>query len=261
MPLTEISSFQNQFVKLAKSLQLKKKRNESSLCLLEGKTLITEAINKSIVLQMLFISDEAVLKHIPNLSKDTEIFLVSPEIMAAISSTESAAPLVAIAKQRDLSKQQASQTNRFLYLEDIKDPGNLGSIIRTAFAAGVEKIFLSEHCADLYNPKTLRASMGIIFYGPIERLPLAEIASKYNLVAASGGDAFLTKTIPATDFKFEQNILLALGNESHGLSQETLDLAERIVRIDMANDVESINVLAAAAILLFKNEIRSNHSS
>lgn len=256
--IQEINSKDNQFIKLAGSLHLKKNRKEEGLFIIEGKTLVEEAIKKSIEIQSVFIKDKAELESL-GLNQEAQIFLVDDELMSKISTTENPPPILAIAKQPKIPEAQINSSNLVLFCEDIKDPGNLGSIIRTAFAAGVKNIYLSPNCVDIYNPKVIRSSMGAIFYGSIRYIELNELEKELKeKSAAMGASLELVGTTPHTDSHYTEiqvnplkNILLIIGNESQGMSEEALKACTRLVSIPLENGIESINVLAATSVLLF----------
>jgi len=282
--LNEIVSKDNQHIKLACSLQEKKYRKETNLIIFEGRTLIDEAIKRKVKIKSLFYNKDSVLEEF---NKDHpekpefEIYKISPELMEKISSTDSAPPLVAVSEKPYfadplhtdsqlslLEKSSSTKTtgNLFVYCENIQDPGNLGSIIRTAFAAGVETVYLSHDCADIFNPKTIRGSMGTIFCAPVIYKDLSDI--KENLKAFSslnktsyeiiGTSSYAETSFDEININKLKNILLLVGNESKGLRDESLKACTMNVKINLENDIESLNVLSATSIILFdlKNKLK-----
>ena len=145
----------------------------------------------------------------------------------------------------------APSHSRFcLLLEDIQDPGNLGSILRTAAAAGCDAAFLSTGCADVWSPKVLRAAMGGHFV-----LSIHEHADLFNVAAVFEGAIFATSLQTTTslyDSKLTDSIAFAFGNEGAGLSLDMLDVVRHKIIIPMPGKVESLNVAAAAAVCLFE---------
>ncbi len=285
----EIASKDNQHVKLACSLHEKKYRKEKNLILFEGKTLIEEALKRKIKLQSLFYTKDTVLEEFKNDHPEElsfEIYKVSPEIMEKISTTDSSPPLVAISEkpnfvdplhhdsQLSLLDNQSPERktgNLFLYCESIQDPGNLGSIIRTAFSAGVEAVYLSHDCSDIFNAKTLRSSMGALFCGPVIYKDLSDI--KNNLIAFSsanqtsyeiiGTSSYAETVFDEININKMKNLMLLVGNESKGLREESLKACTMNIRINLENDIESLNVLSATSIILFdlKNKLGINSPS
>jgi len=256
--IQEITSKDNQFIKLAHSLQQKKARKEEKLILLEGKTLVEEAIKKALKIKHVFIQEE---KELESLSLDpaVQVYKLDSELMARISTTDNPPPIVAIADTPKFPEAKLTTNNLLLFCENVKDPGNLGSIIRTAFAAGVKNIYLSPGCVDIYNPKVIRSSMGSIFYGSIQYIDLKNLEPDLKQKSAEMGASLeLMGTTPHTDSHYTEvqvnplkNILLIIGNESQGMSEEAKGMCTRLVSIPLENGIESINVLAASSILLF----------
>lgn len=143
-----------------------------------------------------------------------------------------------------------SHSHFCLLLEDIQDPGNLGSILRTAAAAGCDAAFLSTGCADVWSPKVLRAAMGGHF-----ALSIHEHADLFNVAAVFEGAIFATSLQATTrlyDSKLTGSIAFAFGNEGAGLSLDMLDVVRHKIIIPMPGKVESLNVAAAAAVCLFE---------
>lgn len=145
----------------------------------------------------------------------------------------------------------APSHSRFaVLLEDIQDPGNLGSILRTAAAAGCDAAFLSNACADVWSPKVLRAAMGGHF-----ALSIHEHADLFNVAAVFEGDIYAASLQAVSglyDCSLKGNIAFAFGNEGAGLSPELTNLCRKLVKIPMPGKVESLNVAAAAAVCLFE---------
>lgn len=277
MDIQKISSRDNQYIKLARYLHQKRGRQEKNLFLLEGKTLIQEALKKNLTIQFLFLQDASLLNEIGRQAQ-CQVFELDAELMARVATTENPPPAIAIAEmpefedplnqQQSSSKQenlsnlepQASKSqDTYLYLENISDPGNLGSIIRTAFAAGIKSIYLSPGSVDVFNPKVLRASVGTAFYGPIKYLALDELKAKIQDEAKNKTMSLeVIGTCPHSDKSYQdlqfspfKDVLILVGNESHGLSDSAKELCTELVSIPLANDVESLNILAATSIILF----------
>jgi TrmH family RNA methyltransferase len=276
---SEITSKDNQHVKLASSLHEKKYRKEKNLVLFEGKIIIEEALKRKVKLQTLFYNKESFINDLKeNYAKELEnceILQLSPELMQKVSTTESAAPLVAISEkpnfadplhndsQLSLLESQSPDKktgNLFIYCENIQDPGNLGSIIRTAFSAGVQAVYLSHDCADIYNPKTLRSSMGTMFCGPVIYKDLQDLKTNMKSFSSQNETSYeIIGTSSHAEVSFDEininpmkNFLLLVGNESKGLREESLKATTMNVRINLENDIESLNVLSATSVVLFE---------
>lgn len=242
MAVTAITSASNQYIKLASSLQSKAGRKKSTYFLLEGEVLINEAIKNNIDIDYIFFLEGSEREH-----KSAELFSVDEKLMKKITSTESLVSQLALAKE--FTKPKPEINDFILYCEEIQDPGNLGSIIRSGFAAGVSSIYLSPNCADLYNTKTMRSTKGAAFHGHISKdIKLSELSSEYTKIGSS-----LAANKSHYDLNLEdQKIILMVGNEAKGLSKEAQELCDITVKIPMANNIESLNVTAATSILLFE---------
>ena len=142
---------------------------------------------------------------------------------------------------------------RLLLAENVQDPGNVGTLIRTANAFGMEGVILAGACADPYGPKAVRASMGAVFRRPVWMLTTAEAVKTLKeqgipLIAA----ALREDSAAAGEYVFPRRLALAIGNEGHGLSGEMLEAADTVLRIPMEPGAESLNAAAAAAVLLWE---------
>jgi TrmH family RNA methyltransferase len=177
--------------------------------------------------------------------------VVSPEVLKAIATTVQPDGVVATAKRR--SSQPVPLSSLALALETVQDPGNLGTMIRTAAAAGAAGLWLSEDSVDLDNPKVLRASAGQWF-----RLPMAVSPDlKTTIRECQQAGMQVVATLPSATLTYwevdwRRPTLILLGNEGAGLSAELAKLAELQVRIPLSSGVESLNVAIAAALLLYE---------
>lgn len=258
--LQTINSKENQYIKLARFLHDKKGREQEGLFLLEGKTIVQEAAKRNLEIKYIFTTDPSTLNQITR-SSDTQCFAVDEVLMARISTTENPPPIIAIAKIPSFVDplDSLSKSDLFIYLENISDPGNLGSIIRTAFASGVKGIYLSPNSVDVYNTKVLRSSMGTAFYGATTYIELEDLINRMKTLSQANSaslEVVGTSSHADVDYRSVQfspfkNILLLVGNESHGLSDKAKSLCTSLVKIPLANDVESLNILAATSVILF----------
>lgn len=250
-----LTSLQNPLIKQLRKLHRAKERREQQICLLEGTHLIEEAL--SIDLSFLTVcctetwqaQHQTLFEHLPERSQRLE--LVSPEVMKAIATTVEPDGIVATIGQFHTRPVEFSQLG--LVLETIQDPGNLGTIIRTAAAAEVEGLWLSEDCADIENPKVLRSSAGQWF-----RLPMSIRSDlKADIAIAKSKGMQIIATVPTASqtywkIDFSQSSLILMGNEGAGLSPELLELADVQVTIPLAQGVESLNVAIATALILYE---------
>ena len=152
-----ISSLENQRVKSLVKLQQKKYRDLENAYLVEGEHLVEEAIKASVVLEIILLEGEQEINDFP-------CTFVTNDVMKKITSLESTTKVVAICKKQEFS---SITGNKILLLDEVQDPGNLGTIIRSSVAFGIEMILLSENTVDLYNPKVLRSAQGMHFHIPV----------------------------------------------------------------------------------------------
>lgn len=246
--MNEITSTTNALVKETAKLAQKKYRNEKRLFLIEGQKAVEEALLLGVKLEQIFILKEKYSKFAASFNQENKILLVNEAVMKKISTTETAPEVLATARQMDFSIKNLTDKNRIILLENIKDSGNLGTIIRTATALGAEAIILAGETADIYNPKTVRAAVGNLFKIPIVSVKSTEEARKllkeYKFFAAVvSGEA---ESI--IGLKLPEKSVIMLGSEANGLSKETILAADRKITIPISKNVESLNLSMAAAI-------------
>jgi TrmH family RNA methyltransferase len=257
-----LTSTQNPLVKHIKKLHSARERRETGLCLLEGTHLIQEAIAVKYPLTTLCCTEQWQTQHPELWSIALEICdrveSVSDEVIRAIATTVNPDGVIAIAP-RLATPTPPIPANLTLVLSTTQDPGNLGTMIRTAAAAGADGLWVSQDSVDLDNPKVLRASAGQWF-----RLAMGVSDNLVGLVTRykqQGVRVIATTSHTNTsywDIDMRSPTLILLGNEGAGLSEELAALADVRVKIPMASGVESLNVATAAALLLY--EVRRQRS-
>ena len=249
---TTIISTKNPLARQFRKLHQAKERRRQNMFLLEGTHLLEEACAVHYPLLQVAITEAWGHAHGDLLeclrSLATDIRLVSPDVLASMCTTVSPDGIVAIA-QRARAKNFSDSVSLGVALERLQDPGNLGTVIRTATAAGCDRIWLTEDSVDLDHPKVLRATAGQWF-----RLPMQTIAT---LDRVKPLDVQLVATTPTAsldywDLDLRQPTVFLMGNEGAGLSQQAMALATHEVKIPLAADVESLNVAIATAVLLYE---------
>ena len=256
-----LTSIQNPLVKQVRKLHRAKERQKQNLLLLEGTNLIEAAFQVDYKLDIVFYTDrwqannQLLCRKIAN--KGIKLQPVSSEVLKAIATTVNPDGVVATAP-RNLSKPVIAQTILGIAIERLQDPGNLGTIIRSAVATGVDGLWLSSNSVDVYSPKVLRASVGEWFRIPMRiNTDLLELISQHQQqgiqVIATASKA--QKSYWEVDFT--QPSLIVLGNEGAGLSEELIAKADEQVTIPLANGVESLNVAVATALLVYEAKRQS----
>lgn len=244
-----------------RSLLRKKERDRQGLFLAEGFHLLEEALRGRLHPVLEIYAVESALPRVETLARtfpplrDLPICLAAPSRLARLSTEESAQGVVFLCRKTAVSPSALEDGPGpvILYLEEMADPGNLGTILRTAAWFGVRPVLLGPRSTDLFNPKVLRASAGAVFHMEVvENTPpdaVREWASRTGrpVVAAvpEGG-------VPPKEAEKDGKCVLLLGNESRGLSRELLDLASRRVTIPRRGRGESLNVALSAAVLLYE---------
>lgn len=231
----EISSLQNAKVKYWVSLREKKVRDREKKFLIEGEHLIAEAAKQNLVVETISIVD-----------KNADYF-VTREIMEKISTQKSVCLNAAVVK---FLKEDALNGN-VLILDGVQDPGNLGTIIRSGMAFGFTNIVLSDNSVDIYNPKVIRATEGMIFHVNTLRRNLEDfIPTLKNLgYYIIGSDVRSGSDIRGMS---KDNIALVLGSEGSGMSDKVRSMCDKLVNIKMQSECESLNVGVAASILMYE---------
>jgi TrmH family RNA methyltransferase len=244
-----ISSVQNLLLKNVLKLREKKFRDQSGLFIVEGQKQIKEITEKWNIKQV-FISEKC-KNAVINFKNP---IIVSERLFNKISMTQSPQGIIAIVekKQYDIEK-LLKYSGFFIILEDIQDPGNLGTIIRSADAFNAKAIFVSKGSADVYSDKTIRATMGAIFHLPvIDNVNIGNILAllkreKFTIFAASlKGKKYLNNT------KIPNKSVFLIGNEGTGLKNETEKLADELIKIYMHGNSQSLNVAIATSIIMYE---------
>ena len=243
--MTIITSKANSVVKNAKKLHQKKYRK--SAYLIEGWHLFEEAVQAGVTIEKIF----ALESYRDQLATFPQTVWVSEEILRDLADTQTPQGIVAVIQKEEVGLPDFSQ-GKFLFLEDVQDPGNVGTMIRTADAAGFTGVIVSDKSADIYSLKTLRSMQGSHFHLPIYRMPLVsfvEEAKKSNLPILA-----TTLSRESKDYRelsSLENFVLVMGNEGQGISSVMAESADQLVHIGMKGRAESLNVAVAAGILMF----------
>ncbi|MBF0787447.1 MULTISPECIES: RNA methyltransferase [unclassified Streptococcus] len=240
-----IRSKSNRLIKEVRKLHQKKYRKQSYL--IEGWHLFEEACQAKADIEQIFVLEE----YCERVAGDIPMTVVSPEILQDLADSQTPQGIVA---QLTLPKTRIPNQFRgkYLVLEDIQDPGNVGTMIRTADAAGYDAVFLSDKSADIYSLKTLRAMQGSHFHLPVYRVAIKELLTQFKddgvqIVATTLSE----KSIDYKAVDLASSFALIMGNEGQGISTFVKNHADDLVHISMPGQAESLNVAVAAGILLF----------
>ncbi len=252
-----ISSSSNIQVKNLIQLQKKAKaRREQKAFVVEGIKMVMELPKEQWVkgyIASSFMSqcDHALIEKLDHCGYE----VLEDKIFAQVSETVTPQGVLAIASQKDYDFNQWFQKEKplVLFLESLQDPGNLGTIIRTAEGAGVDGVILNQTSVDIYNPKVIRSTMGSIY-----RVPFVYVSDfkETILKAKEHGVTLYAAHLSGEHFYYEENYTKSagfmIGNEGNGLTKETADLATTYIKIPMSGQLESLNAAVASAILMYE---------
>jgi TrmH family RNA methyltransferase len=246
--MKKIDSIQNSRVKQWKKLQTKKEREKTGLFLIEGFHLVEEALKSQDAVRTLIISENIDLPQKWNIG-DIELYTVSEAIMRTLSETETPQGVVAVCEK--ITYDVPLTNGKFLLLDGVQDPGNLGTIIRTADAAGLDAVILGEGTADVYNSKTLRSTQGSIFHLPIIKGNLKGWITELKKQNVPVYGTALEHAVPYQEVKPQGTFALIVGNEGSGVREELLALCDHNLYIPIHGRAESLNVAVATGVLTY----------
>ena len=236
--MLEILSKNNQKIKDACALKMKKVRQEKGLFLMEGIKNLDMALKFGAVKQIFTTIG------LPKLKQDIECYKVNDEVLRKLANSENPEGVVFVCEQL-APKKDKSEYHKIVYLDQINDPGNVGTILRTAVAFNYDAVILSKSSVDIYNEKVVAASKGALFLVDALYDDITNYAKDRVVIASA-----LEGAISLNECEKPNDFVLVLGNESHGVSQEILSSANKIVKIYMNNAIDSLNVAVAAGILM-----------
>ena len=267
-----ITSRQNPTVKQICSLLDKKSRRESGLFRFDGIKLFGEAVACGLSIERVVLSlgasenvRDAVEREIGGgRLESSRVLLVGEEVFSKISEEKSPEGIVTVARALDRKHRThvaldgfcVGREERILVAESLRDPGNLGTVIRSCAALGIDRLVISDDCADLYNPKTIRAAMGGLFRMDVDVIPTNKLAAAIGILRASGRRVFAAALREDAHALGELELLrgdcFVIGNEGHGLSQSVISACDACAIIPMTEGSESLNAAAAAAICIWE---------
>lgn len=248
-----IESKDNTLFKYTKKLKERKHRVKENKYIIEGFRLVQEAFKAKCNIEYIIVNEGGKGKLEEYLSQyidNVKIYEMRNELFFQLTSTENTQGIIAVS---NINNSISNISGDFYLLCDkVQDPGNLGTIIRTAHAAGVNAIILTKGTVDIYNDKTIRSTMGSIFYMPIiydnDLSLLRKLKGEgFALVATS-----LEESKNFFDEDLKGKVILSVGNEGNGISEEIFELADKKVKIPMPGGAESLNVGVATSIILFE---------
>ena len=238
-----LTSKNNPLIKETAALKDKKARKEQGMFLVEGRKMAVECQRSDFEIDRVFVAESYAGE---NPFAEEQTVRVSDDVFHFLSDEKS--PQGILCRIKIPTRTLTAPKGKCLLLDGVADPGNVGTIIRTANAAGYEEIYLTEECADPYSPKSVRASMSGVFFTKIYRASRAEILSVLSempiIVADMGGENVFSFTAP-------KRFALAIGNEANGISDFVQEKATHTVKIPMQATQESLNAAISAGIIMY----------
>ena len=259
MPIN-ISSKDNERVKYTKSLLKSKNRQKESKYIIEGYRILTLAIECNADLDYVFINEsfEDKEEHKRFLTvleeKNIRVFKTTNKIFKELVDTENTQGILGVIKFKDKKiEHNIKCEDRFvLILDRIQDPGNMGTIIRTADSAGVDSVILLKGCVDIYNPKVIRSTMGSIFDMNVIHATQDEAveflkSNDFNIVSS-----YLQTENYYHETTYDGKIALVIGNEANGINDKLIEQSDKLVKIPIYGNAESLNAAISAAVLMYE---------
>lgn len=235
------TSIDNKKIKDIKKLNTKKYRDKVGMFLVEGEHLVLEAYKTGCLVELLLEENQI-------FPLDVETNYISNNVLNYISCLDTPQKVIGICKRQN-NKELGS---KILILDDIQDPGNLGTIIRSSVAFNIDTIILSDNTVDLYNSKVIRASQGLLFHINIIRSNLFDILPKLKDNNYYIYGTKVTHGNPLKSIEKKDKFVIIMGNEGNGMHEELSELCNEFIYIEMRDSVESLNVGVATSIILYE---------
>ena len=255
--MREITSKDNKIFRHALSLKTKKYRDRYCEYLIEGPNLLKEALKEEIEVEAVFVRPEmtdeeaGIIEEGPELDRKT--FVLSNKLFDELKDTETSQGIVTVVRKRQTVSLKGRPGGNYVVLDRLQDPGNIGTILRTADAAGYEMAVFMKGTADPYGSKVVRSATGSLF-----RLPMVfvEDADELAELVHSAGKRLIATAMDAEkayyDCDLEKDAAIIIGNEGNGISPELISGADEKISIPMAGNTESLNAAVAAGILMYE---------
>lgn len=257
--INTITSSSNKIIKDIKLLHKKKGRWNTKTFFIEGIKSVEQCIKSGERLKYIVYSSELLsqsgqdfINKIEN--EEFDIYEVTEELFKSISDTETPQGVLAVVEFSEYKLADILKDNNFLILLDrVQDPGNLGTIIRTADAFGANGVIVTGGCVDVYNPKAIRSTMGSIFQIPIVHMDSTlEAIEALKIEGVSVISSSLDTDNYSYDIDFKSDCALVVGNEASGISDEVIEASDKLVKIQMLGDAESLNAAVASGVLMYE---------
>ncbi|NTU24793.1 RNA methyltransferase [Bacillus tequilensis] len=244
--MKQIESSKNQKVKDWKKLHTKKERIKTNTFLIEGEHLVEEALKSPGTVKEILVKDETKIP--ADLDVSIECCVLSEDAFSAVTETETPQQIAAVCH---MLEEKLTSPQRVLLIDAVQDPGNLGTMIRTADAAGLDAVVLGDGTADAYNGKTLRSAQGSHFHIPVVRKNLHTYVDELKAEGVKVYGTALQNGAPYRDMSQAESFALIVGNEGAGVDAGLLEKTDLNLYVPLYGQAESLNVAIAAAILVY----------
>ncbi|WP_315117475.1 RNA methyltransferase [uncultured Clostridium sp.] len=251
-----ISSKDNVIIKDIKKLKERKYRDKEKKFLVEGFRFVEETLDSNFTVSYIFINEKSKDKFYQlginnKIEENTKVYILTDSIFKKISNTENPQGIIAVVQNKEIAIED--KEGFYVLVDKVQDPGNLGTIIRTAHAAGALGVVTMEGTVDVYNDKTLRSTMGSVFHIPI--LDSRDLTFIKSL--KEKGYKFLVSSLESRNNIYDlslknEKVVICIGNEGKGISEEIFNLGDENFKIPMPGGAESLNVAVAAAVIMFE---------
>lgn len=264
----EITSTSNKVIKEIKSLHRKRDRWNKRRFFIEGVKSLDEALKTSsdilyiIYGPSLFDMDNGHEMYNKIVESDIDIYKTTDKILKDISDTENPQGIIGVLsfQMEELHHLLNIEDNFIIVLDKVQDPGNLGTIIRSADALGAKSVIVTKGCVDIFNPKVIRSTMGSIFHMPVTYCEdIMELILKLKKKDINVITTSFRESIPCYKMDFNRDFALIIGNESKGVSMDIIESSDYLVKIPMIGDAESLNAAMASSILMYE-AFRQRHN-
>jgi len=254
-----IRSNDNKLLKHSRKLKIKKWRQENREFMIEGVRFLEEAVFAGTSIKYCLCSEDLGGDRIDSLIKEMlqrniKVYLVEDNLMQDVCETKSPQGIVAVIEKREFNSDALFEESDFIVLIDrVQDPGNLGTIIRTADAAGAWGVIISDGSVDPYSPKVLRSTMGSIFHVPV--IYDMDIVSAIGGLKTHGFTVYVSSLKGSTAYYneiYRGKTAIVIGNEANGVDSKIVQTADRLIKIPMPGKAESLNAAVAGSILMFE---------
>ena len=241
-----IQSAQNDKVKSWKKLLTKKGRDKAGQFLVEGFHLVEEALKKEYV-SAIIVREQVEIPRSWNIN-GVDLYTTTAAVVKELSETETSQGIFAICDQK---KWPNGSYKKVLLLDSVQDPGNIGTIIRTGDAVGMEAVVCGDGCVDVYNSKALRSTQGSIFHLPVIKANLLEYITTLQAEGISVYGTSLQNAVDYREIPPQEQFALVMGNEGNGVSAAVLERCNQNLYIPIHGEAESLNVTVATGILVY----------